>query len=275
MQNQTKRKTIVRVTLTALRVLLLAAALFLSGYSLYHAQSSPYFDLTEIHYQGILHTDRETLDGLIRNAFPRNILLLELDRVRSLVESESWVKTARIRRKLPGQLFIYITEREPAAVATIDNELYLVDAEGVVLDRYGPRYEAIDKPIVKGLKNVARENAREDNRARMAVYLRVLADLNSPPKDYSQSVSEINVEDPERVAVIPAEDPVPVYLGNQKFLRRYQIFLSKKDLYRQLKEEYGVIESVDVSYEKKIIFHTPQGKGETVIGEKEVVASRN
>ena len=66
-----------------------------------------------------------------------DLLLIDLDRVRALVESESWVKEATVRRKLPDGLFIHITERQAVAMAAIDTELYIVDREGVILDRPG------------------------------------------------------------------------------------------------------------------------------------------
>ncbi len=281
---QTKRRKWLQAVKVSLRILILALILFLSGYSAYYAQNSPHFELRKIHYEGLVHVDPEALDNMIRKVFPRNILLVDLDRMRGLVESESWVRRAHIRRQLPNQLFIYVEERQASALATIDGELYLVDSEGIILDRSGPRYDAIDKPIVRGLKNVARENARHENRLRMALYLRVLNELKTPQKDYSQSVSEINVQDLERLAIIPADEPVPVYLGRERFLQRYQTFLAKKDLYRQLKEQYGRIESVDVSYDNKMIFHTPQESGGTVVssgsdytdyGKEEIASNRD
>ena len=95
----------------------------------------------------------------------------------------------------------------------------------------------------------------------MQVYLRVVDELDS----HNRSISEVDVETPEQVAVIPTDDPIPIHLGDEDFLRRYETFMSQKDLYDRLKEEYGMIESVDVTYDNKIIFHTPQKKGETVM----------
>ena len=277
------RKWVQRVKVS-LRILILAMILFLSGYSVYYAQSSSYFELSAIQYEGLVQVDREALDSMIRKVVPRNILLVDLDRLRALVESESWVKSAQIRRQLPDQLFIYVTERQGTALAAIDGELYLVDSEGIILDRFRPSYPSIDTPIIRGLKNVARENAQHENSVRMAFYLRVLKQLRAPQKDYSKSVSEIDVENLERAAVIPADEPIPVYLGKEKFLERYQMFLAKKALYRQLKEQYGRIESVDVSYDNKIIFHTPRESGGDVVssadkptnyGEEEMASGGN
>ncbi len=168
-----------------------------------------------------------------------------------------------VRRRLPDQLFVFVTERQPAAVATIDGQLQVVDASGVVLAPYGEAFQALDRPIVKGLKNVALENALHENSVRMATYLRILADMDAAGSGYTESISEIDVSDPERVAVVPTEEPVPVFLGDQDFARRYEVFLTRLDLYRELKARHGVIDSVDVTYDDKIIIHTPEAAATT------------
>ncbi len=248
-----------QAALISLRLLSVAFLLFVLLYSFYYMRHSPagaaYFRLEQLHYEGLYNVDREALDRLVRSILPENLLWADLDRLRALVESESWVKSATIRRRLPDQIFIHIEERTPAAVAAIDNELYVVDAEGVLLDRYGSGYEQLDGPIVRGLRNTARENAQQENAVRMEIYLRVLEDFKTPSRDFSQAISEVVVHDPEQVAVVPDDEAVPVYLGHDHFVRRFQAFLSQKDLYDQLKERYGMIESVDVSFENKIIFH--------------------
>ena len=244
----------------ALLGLLVSAGVYILDHERHPADVVELFSLEQIHYQGLTRLDREELDALIFQSVPEDLLFIDLDRVRALVESESWVQEATIRRKLPDGLVIHVTERQAAAVAAIDTELYIVDREGVILDRPGSQHPSLDRPIVKGLKNVARENAREENAARMGIYLRVLTELTL----YNPSISEIDVGTPNSVAVIPEGDPVPIYLGDKDFLARYETFISQKDLYDRLKEEYGIIESVDVTYDHKIIFHTPRGKEKIV-----------
>jgi len=222
------------------------------------------FELDEIHYEGLANLKAEELDALIRHRFSGNLLSVDLDQLRDLVESESWVRQVTVRRRLPNQIFAHVLERRPAALAAIDNELYLVDDEGMVLDQPGPDHELVDRPIVTGLKSVARENAQEDNFQRVQVYLRLLQELGP----YTEGISEIDVEDPKHVAVIPNDDPVHIYLGSENFLARYESFVSQRDLYDRLKREYGVIESVDVTYDNKIIFHTPQ-EDEGVVSSQE------
>lgn len=216
------------------------------------------FRLREIHFAGLKHVDVKELEQLIRGHFPENVLAVDLDDLRALVESEGWVDSAVVRRKLPDEIFVYVKERQPSAVAVIDGEMRVVDAQGVVLAPNGPRFQNLDRPIVKGLQNVARENAKAENADRMKAYLKILSELEQADAGYPRSISEIDVSDPQRVAVVPNVDPVQVYLGDRDFARRYKTFLSRLDLYRELKSQHGSIESVDVTYDDKIIIHTPE-----------------
>jgi cell division septal protein FtsQ len=243
------------------RVLAVSLVFGSVAYGLYYAQHSAYarqrFPVARIDYHGIEHVNQLALDAVVRRTLPDNLLQVDLGHVREIVESEPWVESARVKRVLPDRLEISLDEREPVAVATMDNELYVVDRNGSVLDRYGSRYGSLDGPIVKGLVNLARENSRQDNQRRMKAYLQVIAEFRSSGKDRLGTLSEINVEDPRRVALIPADDPIPVFVGDAAYLKRYETFLSCSEFYQQLKQQYGVIEYVDVTFEDKIIFHTP------------------
>lgn len=249
-------------TVAVAKILSLVAIIALGIMALYQGRDtlrqSSFFDLQVIEYYGARNFNKKAFNVILLRSFDRNLLMMDLTRVRALLESESWVATATIRRKLPDRLLIYLREREPIAVAAIDDELYVVDCEGVVLDNYGPHYQHIDQPIVKGLKNIARENALAENAQRIKVYLDLISDLEDSVRDYTGTISEVDVTNPNRVAVVPIEDPVAVYLGKSSFRKRYEVFLSQKDLYYRLKKKYGLIEYVDVTYDNKIIFHTPE-----------------
>ena len=216
------------------------------------------FDIEAIEYQGAHRFDAQAFNVLLLRSFGHNLLLIDLDRVRALVEAEGWVKHAVVRRRLPNRLCLHLTEREPEAVAAIEDDLYVVDDEGVILDSFGPEYESLDRPIVKGLRNTARENAAEENARRMKLYMMLLRDFQADGRNYADQISEVDVADPERVAIVPVSEPITIYLGHDSFASRYERFLAQRDLYERLKQKYGSIEYVDVTLENKIIFHTPK-----------------
>lgn len=255
------REARLRLLSGAARVILTMAFVGIGIYGLYYARQSfgvgAHFELLDVEYEGAIHSDQKAMTELIRETCPQGILAIDLERVRILVEGEAWVKSAIVRRKLPDKLFIHLTEREPVAVAAIDSELYVVDEEGIVLDRYGPVYRSIDRPIVKGLTNVAREDSQGQNAERIRIYLDLVDDLDSTDKRYSKGLSEVDVGNPERVAVFPADEPVRVYLGRGRYKESFETYLSQKEIYYKLKEKHGLIEYIDVSYENKVIFHTP------------------
>lgn len=255
-----RRRSFSRLLLAA-RVLGLAvvsAAVLLAGWHLAKGiHSGGYFQLSTIRYEGAARFSQAEFETALRREFDRDLLTLDLERVRELVESDRWVRFALVRRQLPDTLLIVITEREAIAVAAVGGDLLIVDVEGILLGRFGPDFQHLDRPILTGLVNGAMDGATQENARRVAAYLRVVEELSGPGADYTHEVSEISVEDLEKIAIIPAEDPVPVYVGAERYRARFETFLSQREVYLQLKEKYGLIEYVDVTYDNRVIFHTP------------------
>jgi cell division protein FtsQ len=75
--------------------------------------------------------------------------LVDLDYTRERLLRLGWVKDARVSRRWPDTLVVDIVERSPAAVWQHNQQLSLIDADGVVLERV--RLEAMpDLPLVIG-----------------------------------------------------------------------------------------------------------------------------
>ena len=237
--------------------LLVTGTLLLAHWTHSRVLASEAFALTEVRIEGANHLQPGPLAALIKEAFPSQLPSIDLERVRSLVEAEDWVREATVRRKMPASLVIQVDERQPEAVAAIDSGLLIVDREGIVLDSFGKDYSDLTGPIVRGLRNLARENAVTENRRRMEIYMGVVEALEAA--GHGGRISEIDLADPTRLAFIPSDEPVPVIVGDRNHVARYEAFLSQLELYRELKAERGEIEYVDVTYEGKIIFHTPEG----------------
>jgi len=239
--------------------LLVVGFLFALRHATHSPQGETLFGIRDIRFEGTRNLAWQKLRSFMLETYSGNILRVDLEELKDLAESESWVRTAIVRRQLPGRLIVSVRERVPVAVAAIDQDLYIVDEEGVVLDRYGSGQVQLDGPILKGLGNIARENASATrlNLEKMGIYSRLMSDMRSSEGDYSGSISEVLLADPDRVAIVREDDPVPIYLGSDRFRERYENFLAQKEIYQQLKKEYGRIEYIDVSFDNKIIFHTP------------------
>src|SRR5437899_12640518 len=89
----------------------------------------------------------------------RSVLRVPLDTRRSQLEQIPWVESASVQRILPNRIRIELTERTPVAFVRNANELALIDAHGVILDR--PRDADFQFPIVSGVSEDVQRDQRE------------------------------------------------------------------------------------------------------------------
>ena len=244
--------------------LLLAVGLLGGGYAFLLVQdatrNAKIFHLKEVSFSGLRHIQAPVLKSLILKNFSGNVLSLDLEQVRQLVESEPWVHEVTVRRRLPNHLEFHVREREVVAVAKIGKKLRVVDREGVLLETFGSGFsEEVNRPIVNGLASFTIGESDSSNKDRMRLYLNALEVLASGENDYSTSLSEVDVTKLGRVRVVPNDNPFPVDLGDRDFLRRYEMFLDRLDLIQQVREEHGGVEWVDMSFENRIVVHTSSG----------------
>jgi cell division protein FtsQ len=90
--------------------------------------------LGEVNLQGRVHAPLDALADAVGVERGDPILSLDLDAIRRRVESIGWVRQATIWRQLPDTLHIEIVEREAYARWQIDGRVYLIDADGKVLE---------------------------------------------------------------------------------------------------------------------------------------------
>ncbi|MFQ5742128.1 MAG: cell division protein FtsQ/DivIB [Acidobacteriota bacterium] len=75
----------------------------------------------------------EPVRGKLRPQYGRNLLALDLPRLRQSIEALPGVRRAAVRRLLPDGLVVSIEPRQPRAILQIADRSYAIDSEGVVL----------------------------------------------------------------------------------------------------------------------------------------------
>ncbi|MBI4455616.1 MAG: FtsQ-type POTRA domain-containing protein [Acidobacteria bacterium] len=245
---------------TFMALLLAAFGVALYGFVI----RSGVFNLTEVQILGNSRANETEIRRVLSEELPRNLYRIRLGKVREFIEAQSWVQTCLVRRVFPSKLAILLVERQPVALARMENELFLVDRQGVVLELYGPRFQHLDLPVVRGLENSTQENVSDVNQVKMETVMRLLMELDSGAERLSDKISEIDVTESNRVAVVPLNYPIKVFLGDSNYRERYQTYLSKQDLMADLTAKYGAMDSVDLSMEHRIIFHTKSGGNSTI-----------
>jgi cell division protein FtsQ len=184
----------------------------------------------------------------------RNIFFIPLAQQKAQLEQIPWVESASVMRFVPNRLQVEIHERTPVAFARVGPRLSLIDAGGTLME-LSPRHK-YSFPVLIGMNPGEPLSTRAP---RMKAYREMVHELDSGGARYSQDLSEVDLSDLEDVKVRvndPAGD-VLVHLGSSDYLRRYKIFVSHAQAWRQ---QFQKLESVDLRYDNQIIVNPDMEK---------------
>lgn len=229
----------------ALQASAVVAAVVLAGWMGYaKVMASERLRVTKVEVEGAHFLSQGEVRELLGRAVGENILEVNLGALASRLKASPWVADATVRRALPDTLQVIIQERVPLALAEVDR-LYLMDADGVLIDLYGPRTAGFDLPIVRGLAGVDGE-ARADRARRAGV---LLADLG----DLAEEISEVHVEPSGDLRVVLRGPGEVVRLGRPPYKKKFETFLAlRSDLRARVPDaEYFDLRFKDRIYAKR------------------------
>jgi cell division protein FtsQ len=242
-------------TLGKISAFLLMAAFLLSAFV--YAYTSEKFNLHHVTFYGCKETSPKTLEKIIRQDFPSNILRIDLQQLKVRLEKETWAKRVEIRRVLPSDLVIYVQERSPSVILEFHNELMLADQDGTMLGRYDPRFGKLDVPVFKGVLGEDFENYllyQEENAARIQQGLAMLTEIESGMPEYTKRISEVDISDPENLKIMLVDDTAEIYMGGDDFLKRFRTFINNMGEYQKLKNQFSEFASIDMRYKGQIVY---------------------
>ena len=192
----------------------------------------------------------------------RSVLRIALDTRRGQIEQIPWVESASVQRILPNRIRVELTERTPVAFARNGNELALIDAHGVILER--PRGEDLRFPIVSG---VSEDVPRDQREKRMQVYQEFTKGIDLVRAGSSEGVSELDLSNPKdlRVVMIGLSGPtdtqaVTIHFGAGEFTGKYKMLV---DNFSQWQANTGRVQSIDLQYMRQVVVNTDTSAGTT------------
>jgi cell division protein FtsQ len=177
----------------------------------------------------------------------RNVFFIPLAQQKAQLEQIPWVESASVMRFVPNRLQVEIHERTPVAFARVGPRMSLIDPGGTLMEM-SPKHR-YSFPVILGMNPGEPPSTRAP---RMKTYGQMVRDLDSGGARYSQDLSEVDLTDLEDVKVRvndPAGD-VLVHLGSSDYLRRYKIYVTHAQGWRQ---QFQKLESVDLRYDNQII----------------------
>ena len=96
------------------------------------------FKIKEVNFKGNNDVPTERLKQLSGVQGYSNLVTLPVGRIAKLMESDPWVKEARVQRHLPHTVNIQIVERTPIAMLDFGTFAYLVGGDGLVIEKVAP-----------------------------------------------------------------------------------------------------------------------------------------
>jgi cell division protein FtsQ len=190
----------------------------------------------------------------------RSVLRIALDTRRSQIEQIPWVESASVQRILPNRIRVELTERTPVAFARNGNELALIDAHGVILER--PQGEDLRFPIVSG---VSEDVPRDQREKRMQVYQEFTKGIDLVRAGSSEGVSELDLSNPKDLRVVmtglagPTDSQaVMIHFGSGEFTGKYKMLV---DNFSQWQANTGRVQSIDLQYMRQVVVNPDTSTG--------------
>jgi cell division protein FtsQ len=212
----------------------------------------------DIQITGADHLTRDQIVSVFGADLERNIFRVSLGERQADLERLPWVGHATVMRLLPNVLRVEIAERTPVAFVRQGSQIGLVDASGVLLDMPAdaagdPHYSF---PVLTGL---SADEAISERAAKMEIYEQFMHDLDGSGQRLTDSVSEVDVADPEDVKALitSGSSDILVHFGEDAFLKRYQEF---EGHLQEWKQQYPKLASADMRYGGQIVLEM-QGDG--------------
>jgi cell division protein FtsQ len=195
---------------------------------------------------------REEIQKLFMHDRNHSVLSIPLEARRGQIQEIPWVEEASVQRILPNRLRVEITERTPVAFFRNGNELTLIDAHGVLLER--PEGEDFHFPIVTGMT----ENlGREERENRMQVYQEFMKNIDLVKPGSSERVSEADLGNPRDLCAVltgfgndGSAPAITVHFGQGDFTGKYRTLVEN---FTQWQANAGPVHAIDLRYSRQVV----------------------
>jgi cell division protein FtsQ len=206
---------------------------------------------------GLTQVTRAEMLPVFGEDIGRNIFHVDLAERRGQLEEIPWVERATVMRLLPDRIRVDVVERQPVAFTRQGQQIGLVDASGVLLAMSAATMAQhhYSFPVLTGIDS---RDPLPSRKARMALYQRLLAELDANGQHISEQISEIDLTDPEDARVFMPEQGADIlaHFGEDRFLERYQRYKAHIAEWRQ---QYPKLAAVDLRYDRQVVLEMAHG----------------
>ena len=172
-----------------------------------------------------------------------NIFSVSEDSVRKSLEKDHWIIFNHLFKQYPGEVYLFVNEREVVATLQYLGIQYTLDIDGMVLEEYSALDYRGEVPAVYGFSAsnaTVGEFLSVHEKAQLTAYSSIISELTI--QRYEDQIESINVSDTEALSLLTKSD-ITVQLGNSDYMRA-KIGAMRTDIayLRQLGETSGVLD---------------------------------
>jgi len=228
----------------ALQVLIASMLIAAGGRALTRIVHSREFALQRIEVAGARRASTERIEKALEPFLGRNLLELDLHRVRAAARTDPWVRNAAVKRILPSTVRVTVDERRPVALAVIHDVLHVVDETGYVIGTAGAA-AALDLPVLTGLEGLDRSSLIDALRRGVSTVER----LGRHAGSFAALISELEMRPDGRLSVHTVDGGPEILLDPEHVERNVRTYLALRD---GIASRVGPLEYVDLRWKDRI-----------------------
>jgi cell division septal protein FtsQ len=123
--------------LNAVVALMIGTSAFLAWQGYRTVMHADLFVVSGVDVKGIKQLGERDLKEIVAAFTGQNIFRVDLDAAAKRARENPWVQEVRIHRRLPNRITMVFTERVPSLILETAGGRYLMDNEGVVIEKLG------------------------------------------------------------------------------------------------------------------------------------------
>jgi cell division septal protein FtsQ len=216
-------------------------------------RATPLLAVDHIRLEGVAQADGQGLTAALAGLQGRNLLATDLDQVRRRLLADPWVADAVVWRILPDTLAARIEERQPVAVAVLDDVLTLVDRTGEAIVAWHPRLGPLDLPLLAGLE----EYQGAARAAQVRSGLDALAELRRHDPALLARLAELDLAAADRITARFTDETAPVILSRDQVTSNLDHYLAVRD---DMRGRLTAVQAIDLRWRGRVVVVPQSGE---------------
>jgi cell division septal protein FtsQ len=194
-------KSPVGFTSILLKAMIIAGGLLLGWQGYRTAMHADLFVISGVKVEGVKQLGDRDLKEMVDVFIGQNIFRVDLASAVKRAEGNPWVREARIYRRLPNRLTMVFTERVPAFVLDTGTGRYLLDGDGVVIERLAKEQTPAWPLPVIAIQDYRARPGEEVNAEALPEAMQLIAEISARGGWQLPDVT-VKADTPESLAVL-------------------------------------------------------------------------